>query len=155
MLATVEGRTMTTVAHILRAKPNKSTFTIAPAASVFDAVRQMAQRDVGALVVTDGATVVGLVTERDYARKVVLLDRASRDTAVHEIMMTPIMYVGLKQTVEECMALMTDKRVRHLPVLEDGELMGVVSIGDLVKQVIADQRFTIEQLEHFISGHPA
>jgi IMP dehydrogenase len=147
--------TTTTVAQILSAKPNKGIFSIAPDASVFDAVRQMEQRNVGALVVTDGDTVVGIVSERDYARKVVLLDRASRETAVHEIMSSPVMYVRLTQTVDECMALMTDRRLRHLPVMQDGKLLGVVSIGDLVKQVIADQRFIIEQLEHFISGQPA
>ena len=144
---------MTTVAQILSAKPNKNTFTIAPDASVFDALRLMAHRNVGALVVTAGDTVVGMVTERDYARKVVLLDRASRETAVHEIMTSPVMYVRLSQSVEECMALMTDKRLRHLPVIDGGRLRSrLVSIGDLVKQVIADQKFIIEQLEHFISG---
>jgi CBS domain-containing protein len=143
---------MTTAAQVLDAKPQRAVFTTSPNESVFDAIRQMAERNVGALVVKDGEPVVGLVSERDYARKIVLLDRSSRDTAVREIMTSPVMYVRPAQTVEECMALMTDKRLRHLPVMDGGRLLGLISIGDLVKQVIADQRFTIEQLEHYING---
>jgi CBS domain-containing protein len=143
---------MTTAAQVLSSKPNRAVFATTPTASVFDAVRQMSDTNVGALVVKDGEAVVGLVSERDYARKIVLQDRSSRDTAVHEIMSSPVMYVRPTQTVEECMALMTDKRLRHLPVMDGGKLIGVISIGDLVKQVIADQRFTIEQLEHYING---
>lgn len=143
---------MTTAAQVLSAKPSRAVFATTPSTSVFDAVRQMADTNVGALVVKDGEAVVGLVSERDYARKVVLQDRSSRETAVHEIMSSPVMYVQPAQTVEECMALMTDKRLRHLPVMDGGRLVGVISIGDLVKQVIADQRFAIEQLEHYING---
>jgi CBS domain-containing protein len=146
---------MTTAAQVLSAKPDPAVYTTTPDASVFEAVREMARRNVGALVVMDGGDVVGIVTERDYARKIVLLARASRDTEVQEIMTSPVMYVQPTQTVEECMALMTDKRLRHLPVMDAGVLRGVISIGDLVKRVIADQRHVIEQLEHYISGQPA
>ncbi len=147
---------MTTAGQVLGAKRDAAIFTTTPTASVFEAVSEMAKRNVGALVVMDGEAVVGIVTERDYARKVVLLARASRDTEVQEIMSAPVMYVRPTQTVEECMVLMTDKRLRHLPVMDaDGELRGVISIGDLVKQVIADQKHVIEQLEHYIAGQPA
>jgi len=143
---------MSTAAKILSAKADRAIFTTVPTASVFNAISEMAERNIGALVVVDDDHVVGLVTERDYARKVVLLARSSRETRVQEIMTAPVMYVRPSQTVEECMALMTDKRQRHLPVMEAGKLLGVISIGDLVKQVIADQKFRIEQLEHYISG---
>ena len=147
---------MTTAAQILSSKPDHAVYTTTPDASVFDAVKEMARRNVGALMVMEGENVVGIVTERDYARKIVLLARASRDTEVQDIMSTPVMYVRPTQTVDECMALMTDKRLRHLPVMDDdGELRGVISIGDLVKQVIQDQKHVIEQLEHYISGQPA
>jgi CBS domain-containing protein len=146
---------MTTAAQILKAKPDHAIYTTTPDASVFEAVSEMARRNVGALVVMEGEDVVGIVTERDYARKIVLLARASRDTEVQDIMTSPVMYVQPTQTVEECMALMTDKRLRHLPVMDDGELRGVISIGDLVKQVITDQKHVIEQLEHYIRGQPA
>ena len=117
----------------------------------FEAVKEMARRNVGALIVMEREAVVGIVTERDYARKIVLLARSSRDTEVQDIMTAAVMYVRPTQTVEECMALMTDKRLRHLPVMDDdGELRGVISIGDLVKQVITDQKHVIEQLEHYI-----
>jgi CBS domain-containing protein len=143
---------MTTAAQILNGKSDRTTFTTRATASVFDAVREMADRNVGALVVTEGDSVVGLVSERDYARKIVLLARSSRDTQVREIMSSPVMYVRPTQTVEECMVLMTEKRLRHLPVMDGGKLLGLISIGDLVKQVIADQKFIIEQLAHYISG---
>ena len=146
---------MTTAEQVLSAKPDHAIYTTTPDASVFEAVSEMARRNVGALMVMAGEDVVGIVTERDYARKIVLLARASRDTEVQDIMSTPVMYVRPTQTVEECMALMTDKRLRHLPVMDKGELRGVISIGDLVKQVIADQRHHIEQLEHYISGQTA
>jgi CBS domain-containing protein len=146
---------MTTAAQVLSAKRDPAVYTTTPDASVFEAVSEMARRNVGALMVMEGQDVVGIVTERDYARKIVLLARASRDTEVQDIMTAPVMYVQPTQTVEECMALMTDKRLRHLPVMDDGELLGVISIGDLVKQVIADQKHVIEQLEHYIRGQPA
>jgi signal-transduction protein with cAMP-binding, CBS, and nucleotidyltransferase domain len=147
-----EAKIMTTAAQILSGKANRATFWTTPAASVFDAVAQMADKNVGALVVKDGEAVVGVVSERDYARKVVLMARSSRETQVREIMSSPVIPVRPTQTVEECMALMTDKRLRHLPVMDGAKLLGVISIGDLVKQVITDQKLVIQQLEQYISG---
>jgi CBS domain-containing protein len=112
----------------------------------------MADKNVGALVVRDGERIVGLFTERDYARKIVLMARTSKETPVREVMTSPVIYVRPEQTNEECMALMTEKRVRHLPVISVGELVGLVSIGDLVKNIISEQKFIIAQLEHYITG---
>jgi CBS domain-containing protein len=142
---------MKTVAEILRGK-DPELHTIGPDASVFDALRAMAEHEVGALPVVDGGQLVGLISEREYARKVILLDRSSRTTHVRDIMMSRVPCVEPDRTVEECMALMTDKRVRHLPVLEEGELVGMVSIGDLVKAIIDEQQFIIEQLELYIAS---
>ncbi len=125
---------------------------VEPDATVFDALQRMAEKEVGALVVTEGAQVVGLISEREYARKVVLEGRTSPTTLVKEIMITPVMYIHLDQTIEECMSLMTEKRTRHLPVIEDGKLVGLISIGDIVKSIIADQQFLIEQLVRYVSG---
>ena len=146
---------MTTVTDILKSKASPTIHTVDPAASVFDAVRLMAQQNIGALVVVEHDQVVGMVTERDYARKVALRDRASRDTPVRDIMTSPVMYVHPLQTSEECMALMTENRLRHLPVMDGGQLAGLISIGDLVKDIISEQRFIIEQLEHYIAGQRA
>jgi CBS domain-containing protein len=143
---------MTTVTDILNSKASRTVHTIDPAASVFEAVRLMAQENIGALVVVEHDRVVGMVTERDYARKVALQARASRDTPLRDIMTSPVMYVRPPQTSEECMALMTETRLRHLPVMDGGKLIGLISIGDLVKDIISEQRFIIEQLEHYISG---
>jgi len=119
---------------------------------VFDAVQLMADKDIGALLVMDADAIAGIVTERDYARKIVLMSRSSKQTSVREIMTSAVMYVRPDQTSEECMVLMTENRLRHLPVMDAGRLLGIISIGDLVKDIIAEQRFTIEQLEHYISG---
>lgn len=143
---------MPLVADILKTKPERSVHTIGPAASVFDAVRAMAQANIGALLVVDAGQVVGIVTERDYARKIVLMDRSSKITPVRDIMSSPVMYVQPRQTSEECMALMTENRLRHLAVMDDATLIGLISIGDLVKDIISEQKFVIEQLEHYISG---
>jgi IMP dehydrogenase len=142
---------MTTVAQILAAKRSAETYTVSPQASVFEALQLMADRNIGALVVMEGDAVAGIITERDYARKVVLLSRSSRETRVREVMASPVLTVRPEQTNEECMALMTEKRLRHLPVVRNGRLVGLVSIGDLVKDIIAEQQFTIEQLEHYIT----
>ncbi len=143
---------MKSVAHILKSKPDPTVYTIAPTASVFDALKRMAEKSIGALVVTEGAQVVGIITERDYARKVVLMARSSKETPVRDIMTSSVMYVRPGQTSEECMVLMTENRLRHLPVMDSGKLVGLISIGDLVKDIISDQKFIIEQLEHYITG---
>jgi len=143
---------MTSVAQILKSKPDKSVYTIAPSASVFEAVKLMADKNIGALVVVEAEKIVGLVTERDYARKVVLMARSSKETPVRDIMTAQVLCVRPAQGSEECMALMTEKRLRHLPVLDKGGLVGLVSIGDLVKDVISEQKFLIEQLAHYITG---
>ncbi|WP_153102041.1 CBS domain-containing protein [Paraburkholderia hayleyella] len=144
---------MTSVAQVLKSKSDATTvYTIAASDSVFDAVKLMAEKQIGALVVTEGEAIVGIVTERDYARKVVLLDRASKATAVRDIMSRAVRFVRLTETTDDCMALMTERRMRHLPVIDQDRLVGMVSIGDLVKNIIAEQQFTIQQLEHYIKG---
>ena len=143
---------MTAVAQVLKSKPDQTIYTITPAALVFDAVKLMAEKNVGALIVIEGEKIVGLITERDYARKIVLMARSSKETPVGDIMTSQVMYVRPDQTSEECMALMTENRLRHLPVIDKGKLTGVVSIGDLVKDVISEQKFIIQQLEHYIAG---
>ena len=143
---------MGTVAAILESKSDRLVHRIGPDDTVFDAVQRMKQHNIGALLVTEGDQLVGLITERDYARKVVLLSRASKDTPVREIMTSAVMVVQPERTCEECMALMTEKRLRHLPVMDRGKLAGIVSIGDLVKHIISEQKFVIDQLEHYISG---
>jgi CBS domain-containing protein len=140
---------MKTVKQLLQAKGN-SVHAIAPDASVLDAIKMMAEKGIGALVVLDQGRLAGVLSERDYARKVILHGRASQDTAVREIMTDKVFTVRSEQTVEDCMALMTEKRIRHLPVVDAGKLAGVVSIGDLVKEVIADREETIKQLESYI-----
>ena len=142
---------MDTVKQILEQK-GKSVFTIGPNASVYDAIAMMAEKHVGALVVTEDDNLVGLISERDYARKGILHGRSSPDTKVSEIMTNRVLVVPPERTTEECMALMTEKRFRHLPVVEDGKLVGMVSLGDMVKSIISEQRFTIEQLEHYITS---
>ncbi len=142
---------MSTVAQILKQKPDQAVHTIAPTATVYEALKLMAEKNIGAVVVTDGGKIAGLVTERDYARKIVLVQKSSKETPVRDIMTTQVMYVGPERTSEECMALMTENRFRHLPVMEKGKLIGLVSIGDLVKDVISEQRFIIEQLESYIA----
>ena len=140
---------MKTVKEILEAKSHK-LLSISPQASVLDALKLMADRDIGALVVLDGGSLAGIFSERDYARKVILHGKSSKATPVSEIMTHKVVCVRPDQSVEECMALMTDKRIRHLPVLDGGDVIGVISIGDVVKEVISEQRFVIEQLEHYI-----
>jgi CBS domain-containing protein len=143
---------MKSVAEILRSKPEQAVHTITPSASVFDAVKLMAEKSIGALLVMEDLKIDGIITERDYARKIVLMGRSSKETPVRDIMTSPVMYVRPDQTNEECMALMTDNRVRHLPVIDNGKLMGLISIGDLVKDIISEQKFIIDQLEHYIMG---
>jgi CBS domain-containing protein len=142
---------MKKVRDILEHK-GRNVWSIGPEASVFDALKLMAEKDIGALVVLDGGNLVGIISERDYARKIVLLGRASPTTQVKEIMTTDVVCVDPERNVDECMALVTEKRVRHLPVLENGKLIGLISIGDLVKSIITEQQFIIEQLERYITG---
>jgi CBS domain-containing protein len=142
---------MKTVRQILGAKGH-TVLTIGPDATVYEALQELAAHDVGALVVTEEGEVVGLFSERDYARKLVLLVRPSKETPVREIMTKEVICVGSKQTVDGCMALMTEKKVRHLPVLENEQLAGIISVRDVVKATIEDREATIEQLEHYIKG---
>ncbi|OHC67219.1 MAG: inosine-5-monophosphate dehydrogenase [Rhodocyclales bacterium GWA2_65_20] len=143
---------MKTVAEIIRLKPDHAVYTVTPATSVYDAVKLMADKNIGALLVMDGEKIIGIFTERDYARRIILLGKASKKTPVSDIMTTSVMYVHPGQTNEECMALMTEHRVRHLPVMRDGKLVGLISIGDLVKDIISEQQFIIEQLIHYITS---
>ena len=140
------------VAQVLRSKPSTVVHAIGPNDTVYDAIKKMAEHGIGALLVMEGEKIVGIVSERDYARKVVLAGRSSRKTPVSDIMTSHVLCVGPLQTTEECMAIMTENRVRHLPVIEHGQLIGLVSIGDLVKDIISEQQFIIEQLEHYITG---
>ena len=143
---------MITLKQMLAAK-NRPLAVVTPGDSVFQALSLMAMHDVGALLVLDGEDLVGIFTERDYARKLILQGKSSKETLVSEIMSDKVAYVTLTATVDECMALMTEKHFRHLPVLsEDGEVIGIVSIGDLVKATISNQQFLISQLEHYITG---
>ena len=141
---------MTTVAEILKSKSHAAVYSVAPQDSVFQALRTMAEKEVGALLVLDGGTIAGIFTERDYARKIEVRGRSSADTRLAEVMTPDVLHVGPATTTQECMALMTDKRLRHLPVLDGGQVVGMVSIGDLVKEIISEQQFMIAQLESYI-----
>ena len=143
---------MTAVADILKSKGEGTVHSIGPDDSVYDALQRMADKGIGALLVMEGDRIVGIVTERDYARKIALKGRTSALTHVRDVMTTSVMFVKPSQTSEECMALMTDNRLRHLPVVKDDKLVGLISIGDLVKDIISEQKFVIEQLGHYISG---
>ncbi|HLF24702.1 MAG TPA: CBS domain-containing protein [Anaerolineae bacterium] len=142
---------MKTVNQLLQAK-GSDVWSIAPGASVYEALARMADKNIGALLVLDAGRLIGIFSERDYARKVVLKGKASKDTPVKEIMTSRVVYVRPEQSIEDCMALMTDKRVRHLPVLEGERVVGVISIGDVVKSIISEQSFMIAQLENYITG---
>jgi len=140
---------MKTLRQLLQAK-SSGILSIASDARVFDALKMMAEKNVGALLVMDAGRLAGIMTERDYARKVILQGRSSLDTPVREIMTDKVLCVHPDQSVEECMGLMTDRRVRHLPVMDGDKLIGVLSIGDLVKETISEQQFVIKQLESYI-----
>ena len=142
---------MTTVKQILDTK-GYAVWSIHPQESVFAAIQRMAEKEVGALVVLEGEALVGIISERDYARKVILKGRASHETAVQDIMTPGVICASLDQSIEECMNTVTERRIRHLPVLDGGQVVGMISIGDLVKTIIAEQQFMIEQLAHYISG---
>lgn len=144
---------MTTVAEILRDKGNSAIYSVSPRSTMLDALKMMAEKGVGALLVLDGAALAGIVTERDYARKIALQGRNSSSTLVGDVMTSKVHCVLPRQTSGECMALMTTHRIRHLPVMDENrQLVGVLSIGDLVKEIISEQQFTIQQLEHYITG---
>ena len=142
---------MKTVHQLLESK-GSAVVSISPQAKVIDALRVMAEREIGAVLVVDNDKLVGIMSERDYARKVILRGRSSQETHVREIMTERVIYVRPQQTVPDCMALMTNKRVRHLPVLDGDRLVGILSLGDLVKETISEQQFIIQQLENYIHG---
>jgi signal-transduction protein with cAMP-binding, CBS, and nucleotidyltransferase domain len=147
---------MATVKQVLQTKIDGAVWTLSPDASVFEALALMSKEGIGAVVITangaqDGA-LCGIVTERDYARKVVLLDRASRTTTIGEVMSAPVLWTDPRASTDECMSLMTERHLRHLPVIEAGRLVGLVSIGDLVRHLIEEQQFAIEQLETYVRG---
>ena len=143
---------MKSAAQILKSKPQQAVETVTPSTSVFDALKRMAEKNIGALLVMEDEKIAGIFTERDYARKIILMGRSSKETLVRDIMSSPVMCVRPDQSNEECMALMTDNRMRHLPVVDNGKLIGLISIGDLVKDIISEQKFIIDQLEHYIKG---
>lgn len=142
---------MTKIRQLLEQK-GRETWSIHPDATVFDAVAKMAEKNIGSLVVMDGEIFLGIITERHFAQNVALIAKNSPATLVRDVMETRVLIARPEQTVEECMALMTERRVRHLPVLEGKELIGIISMGDLVKSIIGDQKFIIDQLEHYIQG---
>ena len=142
---------MNLVKDILGAK-DRELWSVKPDDTIFDAIKVMADKGISAVLVMDGDKLAGIVTERDYARKVVLEGKSSRESAVNEVMTSKILCVAPDQTIDQCMALMTEKRIRHLPVLEGGSVVGIVSIGDLVKAVMSDQKELIDQLKHYIAG---
>lgn len=143
---------ITTAARTLLEHKGRNLWTTTPAATVFEAIQMMAEKNVGALPVVEGLRLVGIVSERDYLSKVMLKGRSSKETPVHDIMTGQVVTVTPDQSVSECMAIITEHRVRHLPVVEGGQLVGIISIGDLVRWIIATQRMTIEQLEKYIAG---
>jgi len=142
---------METVRHLLQVKGNQ-VWSIQPGASVYEALERMAERDIGALLVMEGDSLEGIFSERDYARKIALHGKSSAETPVSDVMTPEVLCIGPDHRIENCMALMTEKHIRHLPVLEEGKVVGVISIGDVVKEVIAEQEFVIEQLENYITG---
>ncbi len=143
---------MNTVAQLLEAKPSGNTYTVSPSTTVYDALKLMSDKNIGALIVTDGEKVAGIFSERDYARKIILMGKSSRETEVQEIMTGNVFSIKSSQSIGECMSVMTDKHIRHLPVIDDGKLTGVISIGDVVKAIISEQEDTIHHLEDYITG---
>jgi CBS domain-containing protein len=143
---------MKTVAELLRTKPTRPVVKVTPEQSVLDAIKVLATENIGAAIVMSGERLAGIFSERDYTRKVILKGRASDTTRVEEIMTANVVVVSPRTKTRDCMAIMTEKNIRHLPVVDEGRVIGMVSIRDIVSDIIADQDFTIEQLEHYISG---
>ena len=143
---------MTNVAQVIQDKAEQAIDTVSPDATVLEAISIMAEKGIGALVVTQDNEVVGILSERDYTRKVALMERSSYDTTVSEIMTAKVLTISRSNTVEECLQLMTDRHLRHLPVVEENKLVGLISIGDLVKAAMQDQKNLIDQLQQYISG---
>jgi len=143
---------MKTVAEILRGKSHAAVYSVSPTSTVLEAITLMAEKGIGALVVLDNGRLAGIVSERDYARKVVLLDRSASSAQVSDIMTVDVITISPRDSAQHCMQLMTDRHLRHLPVVAEGELIGLLSIGDLVKETIAEQASLIQQLEQYIRG---
>ncbi|NHC02610.1 CBS domain-containing protein [Acinetobacter sp. 187] len=143
---------MTTVAQVLQNKKNVETSTIPPSATVLEAIRLMSSNSIGAIVVVESEKVVGILSERDYTRKVALMHRKSDQTLVSDIMTSNVISISRSHSVDDCLSLMTERHIRHLPVVENEQLIGIVSIGDLVKATMQDQRVLIEQLQQYISS---
>lgn len=142
---------MHTVGQLLEAKGG-NIWSVTPQKNAYEALQIMAQKDVGALLVVEDGKLVGIFSERDYARKVILKGKSSKETSVSDLMTSDVFYIDQGYSVHDCMALMTEKHIRHLPVIENDKLIGIITIGDVIKQIISDQEFTIKELEKYISG---